>query len=66
MTPRLRAALGADYVLLGGGNGRKVDPLPPATHRGSPHDAFEGGVRLWEDFIEPHDAEPARNWRVVR
>ena len=66
LTPQLCEALAADYVLLGGGNGRKIDPLPSATYRGSADDAFEGGVRLWQEFIEPHDAEPARNWRVVR
>jgi hypothetical protein len=53
-------------VVLGGGNGRKVDPLPPDTYAGGKDDAFVGGERLWEHFIEPHDAEPARNWRVVR
>ena len=66
LTPQLRAALAADYVLFGGGNGRKIDPLPAEACRGGAQDAFEGGVRLWQDYIEPHDAEPARNWRVVR
>jgi polyphosphate glucokinase len=66
VTPFLRAATAADYVVLGGGNGRKVDPLPLHTFRGGPHDAFDGGVRLWEDHVEPHDSEPRRVWRVVR
>jgi polyphosphate glucokinase len=66
MTPMLHSALAADYVVLGGGNGRKVDPLPPDTYRGGTHDAFDGGVRLWEDYVEPHDAQPQRVWRVVR
>ena len=66
ITPFLRAALAADYVVLGGGNGRKVHPLPPHTFRGGRHDAFDGGVRLWEEHIEPHDSEPRRVWRVVR
>lgn len=66
LVPRLRAALAAEYVVLGGGNGRKVNPLPPHTYREGDQDAFEGGVRLWEEFVEPHDAEPSRNWRVVR
>jgi polyphosphate glucokinase len=65
-TPRLRAALAADYVVLGGGNGRKVDPLPENTYRGRDTDAFDGGARLWEDYVEPHDAEPPLVWRVVR
>jgi polyphosphate glucokinase len=65
-TPLLHAALAADYVVLGGGNGRKVDPLPTGTYRGRKDDAFEGGVRLWEDHVEPHDSQPAPVWRVVR
>lgn len=64
--PLLRSAVAADYVVLGGGNGRKVCPLPPRTFRGGRHDAFDGGVRLWEEHVEPHDSEPRRVWRVVR
>jgi polyphosphate glucokinase len=62
----LRAAMLADYTLVGGGNAKLVDPLPPQTRRGGNEDAFRGGFRLWEEFVEPHDREPARNWRVVR
>jgi hypothetical protein len=58
--------MAADYVVLGGGNGRKVEPLPPLTFRGGRHDAFEGGFRLWEDYVEPHDAAPPAVWRVIR
>jgi polyphosphate glucokinase len=64
--PPLRDAFTADYVVLGGGNGRKVDPLPACTYRGERHDALKGGVRLWEEYVEPHDAQPAKVWRVVR
>ena len=66
ITPKLRAAMSADYVVLGGGNGEKLDQLPPHSRRGSNHDAIEGGFRLWEETVEPHDQEPARVWRVVR
>ena len=66
ITPRLRAAFAADYVVLGGGNGRKVDPLPAGVFKGGRHDGFNGGVRLWEDYVEPHDAKPAAVWRVLR
>jgi polyphosphate glucokinase len=31
MMPVLREAFSADYVVLGGGNAKKVDPLPPHT-----------------------------------
>lgn len=66
IVPVLREALLAEYVVLGGGNGAKVDPLPPHTRRGSNADAIEGGFRLWEETVEPHDQKSARVWRVVR
>jgi len=62
----LRSAFAADYLVLGGGNAARVDPLPHAVRRGSNEDACEGGFRLWEEIVEPHDREPQRIWRVVR
>jgi polyphosphate glucokinase len=53
-------------VVLGGGNARKVDPLPPLTRRGGNHAAFAGGFRLWAERVEPHDAPSPEVWRVVR
>ena len=64
--PMLREAFLSDYVVLGGGNAKKVDPLPPSTRRGGNSDAFLGGLRLWEETVEPHDRVPAQVWRVVR
>ena len=66
MVPVLREAFLADYVVLGGGNAKKVHPLPPHTRRGGNEDAFTGGFRLWEQLVEPHDRQPAGVWRVVR
>ena len=43
----LRAALEADYVVLGGGNNRKLKKLPPGAKLGSNQHAFEGGFRMW-------------------
>ena len=43
----LSAALEPDYVVLGGGNVKKIQKLPPRTRRGSNDRAFVGGVRLW-------------------
>ncbi len=43
----LKAAFMADYVVLGGGNVKKLNPLPGGARRGGNHFAFEGGVRLW-------------------
>lgn len=62
----LKGAFVADYVMLGGGNAKHVDPLPAGTRRGGNEDAFTGGFRLWEQMVEPHDREPHRVWRVVR
>ena len=65
MVLTLHAAFRADYVVLGGGNADRVEPLPPYTRRGNNHDAVVGGVRLWEEMVEPHDRQPALVWRVV-
>jgi polyphosphate glucokinase len=61
----LRDAMSAEYVVLGGGNAERVDPLPDATRRGGNDDAFTGGFRIWDELVEPHDRTPARVWRVV-
>lgn len=44
---RLRAALEPDYVVLGGGNVKKLKKLPEGTERGDNENAFRGGFRLW-------------------
>jgi polyphosphate glucokinase len=43
----LQTALSADYVVLGGGNAKKIKKLPPKTRLGSNENAFIGGYRLW-------------------
>jgi polyphosphate glucokinase len=45
---RLKDALESDYVVLGGGNARLIDELPPSTFIGDNRNAFLGGLRLWE------------------
>jgi polyphosphate glucokinase len=45
---RLSAAVEADYVVLGGGNARKVDDLPANVRLGANNNAFVGGFRLWD------------------
>lgn len=44
---RLRVAMLADYVVIGGGNAKKLDGLPPGAELGSNEHAFLGGFRLW-------------------
>ena len=43
-----RKVLGADYVVLGGGNARKLKDFPPRCLMGDNENAFVGGFRLWE------------------
>jgi polyphosphate glucokinase len=45
---QLKTALQADYVVLGGGNARLLNELPPDTRLGANANAFQGGFRLWE------------------
>lgn len=49
---QLKSALQADYVVLGGGNAKLLDKLPPDTRLGSNANAFKGGFRLWTKFPE--------------
>jgi len=44
---RLRAALNADDVVVGGGNARKLKVPPPGSRLGDNANAFLGGFRLW-------------------
>jgi len=43
----LTAALQVDYVVLGGGNARRLKKLPPGADLGDNRNAFRGGLRLW-------------------
>ena len=43
----LRAALEADYVVLGGGNSRKLKKMPKGARLGNNDFAFLGGFRMW-------------------
>jgi len=45
---RLKDALGAEYVVLGGGNIHSIKTLPPNTRIGDNQNAFLGGFRMWE------------------
>ena len=45
---KLMAALGADYVVLGGGNSKKLKKLPAGARLGNNENAFLGGFRMWE------------------
>jgi polyphosphate glucokinase len=53
VTEKLKAALEADYVVLGGGNSAKLKKLPPGARLGSNDNAFRGGFRLWSHSDHP-------------
>ena len=45
---RLSSALEPSDIVLGGGNAKKLDVLPPLCRLGDNANAFIGGFRLWE------------------
>jgi predicted NBD/HSP70 family sugar kinase len=52
----LSAALEADYVVLGGGQTKKLKKLPRGTRLGTNDHAMLGGLRLWD----PHTTLPRK------
>jgi len=56
---RLTTALMPEYVLLGGGNVKKLKQLPPLARLGKNANAFAGGYRLWEEPAGPSAPAPA-------
>jgi predicted NBD/HSP70 family sugar kinase len=58
---QLKKSLIADYVVLGGGNAKKLDELPEGVERGHNRNAFLGGTRLWQ--IDLHTRRP--KWRIL-
>jgi predicted NBD/HSP70 family sugar kinase len=52
----LKPAFFADYVVLGGGNADEIKELPEGCRRGGNHNAYFGGLRMWED--QPAGAAP--------
>jgi hypothetical protein len=58
---QLKKSLIADYIVLGGGNAKKLDALPTGVERGHNRNAFLGGTRLWQ--IDSHTRRP--KWRIL-
>jgi polyphosphate glucokinase len=55
---RLGAALEPDYVVLGGGNAKRLEELPPKTRLGANDNAFVGAFRLWDETMpSPRQAQ---------
>ena len=55
---KLKTALEADYVVLGGGNIKKLKKLPPGARLGNNQNAFLGGFRMWAN---PQSASDLKN-----
>jgi predicted NBD/HSP70 family sugar kinase len=49
---QLTAALEPDYIVLGGGNAKRLAQLPPESRFGSNDNAFTGGFRLWHGLAD--------------
>jgi polyphosphate glucokinase len=57
---RLSAALLPDDVVIGGGNVRHIEKMPPLCRAGSNEHAFAGGLRLWAGAALAADRPRAR------
>jgi hypothetical protein len=65
----LKNAFLADYVVFGGGNAKKLKNLPEGFRKGGNHNAYFGGLRMWEDSqspTTPHLAVVAREPQTAR
>jgi predicted NBD/HSP70 family sugar kinase len=51
----LKYAFLADYVMLGGGNAKKIKVLPEFCRRGGNFNAYIGGLRMWDDALHLDD-----------
>jgi len=60
---RLKTALEAEEVVLGGGNAKLLKALPPDARLGDNANAFIGGFRLWEQDVTPPRSTPRRKTR---
>jgi hypothetical protein len=58
---QLKKSLIADYVVLGGGNAKKLDVLPDGVELGHNRNAFLGGTRLWQ--TDPRTRRP--KWQIL-
>jgi polyphosphate glucokinase len=57
----LKAALEADYIVLGGGNAKLMKKLPAGVELGDNSRAFRGGFRLWPKPAKTQaKAQPAK------
>jgi polyphosphate glucokinase len=60
---QLRKALEVDYVVVGGGNARRLKQLAANERLGDNDNAFVGGLRLWQCDEHPLRVPPKRSGR---
>jgi polyphosphate glucokinase len=74
VVPSLLVAFTVDYIVLGGGNAKKVRTPPPGSRLSNNLTAFRGGFRLWHlndvptlsgDDKPPTPAPLPAEWRLV-
>jgi polyphosphate glucokinase len=57
---QLRTALEVEYVVIGGGNARRLKKLADNEYPGDNDNAFVGGLRLWSCSTQPLWIDPQR------
>jgi polyphosphate glucokinase len=71
---RLIKSFRADYLVIGGGNAKKVKVLPHGVRLGHNRAAFRGGLRLWsvddlpvltDDHSAAESPPPPVDWRML-
>jgi hypothetical protein len=58
---QLRKALEVDYVVIGGGNAKRLKRLADNERLGDNNNAFVGGLRLWQCDEHPLRVYPKRS-----
>ncbi len=59
---KLKVALEADYVVLGGGNAKLLKKLSPRARLGDNNNSFRGGFRLWQRSDERVGTKRRLQW----
>jgi polyphosphate glucokinase len=62
---QLSSVLEADYIVIGGGNARKLKRLPKNARLGSNDFAFIGGFRVWHDAADAPSASKRNSRQIV-
>jgi polyphosphate glucokinase len=62
---QLSSVLEADYIVIGGGNARKLKRLPKNARLGSNDFAFIGGFRVWHDAADAPSASKPNSRQIV-